>query len=360
MNTTSTIIAHRVDNRELITDGKKIWPESMRGYPTALIQARFFSAEWSNKNDEITSNSVKISSETPEGQEIITISRHYSECISHFNGPLRMRSFRVLLELLNESKRTGFNDVVEISPVKLLKAAGIKPSGSAYSDIEQELIELTTAQFEMISNSGSLELSSLISFIDTGKVSVDSCGGEITRKDFSGRRFSKWRFCIGRVLEGLLNFTPLARINPNIVKSIGRSPLKLWLYSFYATHGGDGHLIFDYSIKRLLDVSGISESIEWRKSLKGLSESESDQRRTQNQYLSKALREQIYRLRKAVSWLFRLRIFRTFDISHPQNESLPVSSPGILIRASRFVSEFEEQLWSMPIKSRIRSLRQTS
>ena len=70
MNTTSTIIAHRVDNRELITDGKKIWPESMRGYPTALIQARFFSAEWSNKNDEITSNSVKISSETPEGQEI--------------------------------------------------------------------------------------------------------------------------------------------------------------------------------------------------------------------------------------------------------------------------------------------------
>lgn len=358
MTTKVTVVPSQMDNAELITDGKKIWPESMRGYPTALIQARFFSAEWSSSNEDFDSNSVQITSNTPEGQSVTTVSRDITCDPQHFNGPLRMRSFRILLELLNESKRTGFNDIVEISPMKLLKAAGIKPSGTGYADIEKELIELVTAQFEISPNSALPCLSSLISFMDTGKVSIKSDQGEVTRTNYDSRRFSKWKFCIGPVLELLLNQTPLARVNPNILESIGRSPLKLWLYSFYSTHGGDGNLIFKYSIKKLLDVSGINQSIQWRTANKGLLESESDMRSIQNKYFSKALREQVYRLRKAISWLSRLRIFQHIQVEENKTEELPVSSQSVLVYVSRFISDFEEKLWSLPIRARIRYLKQ--
>ena len=242
--------------------------------------------------------------------------------------------------------------------MKLLKAAGIKPSGTGYVDIEKELIELVTAQFEISSNSALPNLSSLISYLDTGKVSINSDQGEVTRTNYSSRRFSKWKFCIGPVLELLLNQTPLARVNPNILESIGRSPLKLWLYSFYSTHGGDGNLIFKYSIKKLLDVSGIKQSIEWRTKNKGLLESDSDMRSLQNKYFSKALREQVYRLRKAISWLSRLRIFQNIQIEQGKAEELPVSSQNVLVYVSRFISDFEQELWSLPIRARIRYLKQ--
>lgn len=359
MTTTATITYPTGD--PLISEGKKIWPESMRGFPAMLVQAGIFTADSSNKNDLISPKSISVTSKTVES----TVSEHISRYqpldtqMPVFNGALRMRTFRVLLELFNEAKRSNLNDAIEISPQKLISALGVTTSGTVYSDIEQCIYELTFSQFVINSECGSNEttsskLSSFITFFDSGKTVFINENGSAKVINLSCRRFSRWTFKLGYLSDVLLNNTPLARISPLIWREIGRSPLKLWLYSFYSTHGGDAKNIFDYRIGTLLETAGIKNSIEWLKQQKADDQDISTRRTIQNQYFRKALREYVYRVKSAVNWLSKFGIFEQFKVT--DKEGSPLSSQDLLVRAKRYENDSETEYWGMNALKRITTL----
>jgi hypothetical protein len=330
------------------------WPDSKRGYPAFLIRSGIFSAR-SNRNNNLPDNGNLAGKNETLNLTVDsvskTFSRDYSVCEGNYTLDLTMFDFRVLLELLEIAKRSDEKETLEVSPNQVFKGLGWNSvGGSAYSDLEASLERLATTHFKVKDDStGTIDTLPLIESIDTGSMIIGQASDLYTFKiQHKGNRYRKYEFTVGPLLQALINYAPLARINPKVMDRIGRSKVKQWLYTFYSTHGGNGERILEYKISTLLNTCGVLKDIDNR-----VYQYSQDTGLTRTQIQShkkRLIREKAYSLLKIVSDLSTLGIFKTISF---EDSTLLNSLKKPLqactrrkLRVIRYVNKVEELLFS--------------
>lgn len=327
-----------------------------------LLTASIFSADRSSSNCLISSKPIALLKKEDNTSDSICIHRvqDFSDSTNDniFNGALRMKTFRVLLELFNEAKRSEFGEFVEIPGKKLLKALNLKASGSAYSFIEKCIYELTFCKFEVVIKQDNCEEvvkhHGFIEAFFNGKKAYSNNSDGKESLNFEKRRLKVWTFRLSYLSDLFLNNTPLARVSEKVWQECGRSPIKQWLYGFYASHGGGSKLVFDYSFEKLLNLSGIINSIKQSKAKEALDEPNDSSFIYSPNYSKKALREQVYRFRRIIMDISRMRIFRRFKI---RDKDKSKSSTRSLLSVARLSTKFEKKVWSTNLVDRINKFK---
>ncbi len=344
------------------------WPNAMRGFPAFLIQSGVFGAQRESDHlvDQTTGNVQTVPSPSllklTKDNEQRSVRRDLSVREGNYTGPLSMRTFRVLLEIIELAKRSKISEDLYFSPKLAFTNLGLsKSGGTSYEAIEHELVKLTETHFLVDNPNGGISSLPLIEQLDTGRIEIKNFEGVAHTRNHDSNRFGKYRFQVGPLLQLLLNYAPLARVQPKILCDIGRSSLQSWVYCFYATHGGDGNLVFDIKIETLLKRSGVEFDLKVRtqKYLEQATDGHFD-RRAQQSYFAKCLREKIYHFCRIIKSLSKLKIFHTISATASNvlrstkanlNSSKRGTSPLIacsqrLIRVLRFNSDDEVKLWA--------------
>jgi hypothetical protein len=322
----------------ILPKSTKAWPENVRAFPKSLLISGAFLAITSKQTHANAHSTINVAGNPNEKSK--KERRTSYECVSPSRS---IKHFMLLLELIDICKYMNVGQKVEFSPGKMLDRLGIKSSGTAYQNLERLLCDLAGMTF--INNDALVEEESVgfFSGLETSKFTM--VNGKMAKSPNNSR---VWSFTLSPFLCHLISHDDLSTVHQSIIKETGRSPILQWTYLFYSTHGSNAGNIYEYNIKTLSDISGLSQRSKLL-----------TQAGKAKEAIKTAMRELEHRIRKALVRLRDLKIFQSIKIERSAASNL-LSVIQYKSIVKRYSYEIETKLSRTPLISRTPPLPDTS
>ena len=238
-----------MNSNQKIFHDRKAWPENVRIYPPCLIQSGVFTASQSTKQYE--------------DEKLLYTDKSLIGIVTKYTAKktLGMPQLIVLLELIDMMKYCHLYDSYEFSTGRLLERLKQKRTGSAYSNLNRLLEDLAKLRINVRSeftDTGKCETSetSLFNFIETSEFAYKSGQKEDIEAE-EGRAVCCFQF--SDLMIELLQTKYLSSVHTKILHECGKSPITIWLYIFYSTHGANANKTYEYTTYKLAVTSGLEK-----------------------------------------------------------------------------------------------------